>query len=350
MKCGLKTKRHSTIWLYFAMILFLTVMVAFLIISAVWFALYKMNITGYDPHGRRAPLLLFFIGSLALGGMLAIFVGKVIIAPVKRLGDAFREVSRGNFDVKVPEREPIREMRDIAMQFNAMTYDLAHIETMRSDFVANVSHEFKTPISSIEGYATLLQSDDLSEEKRKRYTDKILDNTKRLSSLCSNILLLSRLENLKTVPDKRRFRLDEQIRKTVLMLEDMWESKDIKFDIEMARTMYYGSEGLLGHVWSNLLSNAIKHSHSGGVIGIKISEEVDRINVEISDEGDGMSDEVMKHIFEKFYQGDQSRTADGNGLGLALVKRVLDISHADISVCSKVGEGSVFCVALPIEE
>ena len=342
-------KRHSTIWLRFAGVVFLTILTVFFVIAAIWFLLFELNVIEVNPHERKVPVLLLLFGSLLLGGTVALYVGKTIIRPIKKIGDAFREVSEGNFAVRVPENERIDEIREMAKQFNAMTYDLSHIETLRTDFVANVSHEFKTPISSIEGYATLLQNPSLSEEKRLRYTQKILENSRRLSNLTSNILLLSKLENQEILTDKKQFRLDEQIRKTILLLEDKWTKKNIEFNLDLPLQIYYGSEKLLEQVWYNIIDNAVKHSPDGGVIEIRVKNEQSFVSVEIKDRGEGMTEEVMKHIFEKFYQGDSSRKEEGNGLGLALVKRIINICNGKISVQSTSGCGSTFSVELPVE-
>lgn len=344
----MSNKRHSTIWLRFAGVVFMTILAVFFVVTAVWFLLFEFNIIEANPHERKIPVLLLLFGSFLLGGAVALYVGKTIIKPIKKIGDAFHEVSEGNFSVRVPEDEKIDEIREMARQFNAMTYDLSHIETLRTDFVANVSHEFKTPISSIEGYATLLQNPALSEDKRLYYTDKILENSRRLSNLTSNMLLLSKLENQEMVTDNKQFRLDEQIRKTILLLEDKWAKRKIEFDIDLPFQMYYGSERLLEQVWFNIIDNAIKHSSDGGTIEIRLRTAESTVSVEFVDHGDGMTEEVKKHIFEKFYQGDSSRKSEGNGLGLALVKRILNICGGRITVQSSIGKGSVFTVELPV--
>ena len=342
-------KRHSTIWLRFAVVVFVTVLAVFLVVTSVWLLLYEFDVIEVDPHEKKVPILLLLVGSLLIGGTIAVYVGKTIITPIKQIGSAFREVSEGNFAVRVPENEKIDEIREMAKQFNAMTYDLSHIETLRTDFVANVSHEFKTPISSIEGYATLLQNPSLSDEKRRHYTQKILENSRRLSNLTSNMLLLTKLENQEMVTDNKQFRLDEQIRKTILLLEDKWSKKNIQFDLDLPLQMYYGSEKLLEQVWFNIIDNAVKHSPDNGVIEVNIKQNETSLAVSVKDHGEGMTDEVMKHIFEKFYQGDCSRREEGNGLGLALVKRIVTICGGEVSVQSAVGKGSEFVVALPIE-
>lgn len=265
-------KRHSRLWLYFSGIVFSTVVAVFLIIAFIWLLLFEMNIIEADPHTRRIPIAMFLISSLLLGTVVSLFVGKLIIRPVQNISNAFDELSKGNFDVKVSENERIEEIREIAQHFNSMTYDLSHIETLRNDFVANVSHEFKTPIASIEGYAALLQNGNLTPEKQSRYIEKILDNSQKLSSLCSSILMISKLENQEILPKESEYRIDEQIRKAVLGLESKWTEKNIGFEIDLPKQTYLGSEQLIEQVWSNIIDNAVKHSYNGGVIEINMKK------------------------------------------------------------------------------
>lgn len=342
----LNKKPHSKLWLQFAGLVFATVLIVFIVIALLWFMLFELNIIDIDPRDRPIPILLLALGSLLLGTVIALYVGKLIVRPIQNIGNAFDELSQGNFDVKVSEDEKIMEIREMAQRFNAMTYDLSHIETLRSDFVANVSHEFKTPIASIEGYATLLQNHNLSPEKYDRYVEKILENSHRLANLSGNILMLSKLENQEMILGKTEYRLDEQIRKCILLLENKWSAKNIEFDLELPRQIYYGSESLLEQVWSNILDNAIKHSPVGGEIRINMQQTDSMLTVSITDHGDGMTDEIQKHIFEKFYQGDSSRKAEGNGLGLALVKRIIELCKGNIEVKSSPGNGSTFFITL----
>lgn len=346
----MRRKRHSTLWLWFTGVVFATITAVFLVVSVLWLLMFDAKVVPIDPHQRHIPIMLSFLVSLLIGVVIALFVGKLMIRPLQRISEAFDEVSTGDFSVRVPEDERINEIRDMAKKFNAMTRELSQIETLRTDFVANVSHEFKTPLSSIEGYATLLQGRGLSEEKRDAYISKILDNSRRLSTLSSNVLMLSRLENQEIVAGRSKFRLDEQIRRSILMLEDKWTAKNIEFDMELPCVMYYGNEGLLDQVWSNLVDNAIKHSERGGVIRIELSCSDSELSVSVIDSGDGMSEEVRKHIFEKFYQGDPSHAEEGNGLGLALVKRIVDMCQGRIEVSSKLGCGSSFTVCLPTSQ
>ena len=231
--------------------------------------------------------------------------------------------------------------------FNAMTRELSGIETLRSDFIANVSHEFKTPLTAIEGYAALLRNRELTEKQRKDYLDKIAGNARKLSELTGNILWLSKLENQSVIPNKKYYRLDEQIRKTVLSLENEWSVKHLDFDIALPKTDFFGNEGLLYHVWFNLIGNAIKFSHENQTVKISMEEADGEVVVVIADSGCGMEEEAQRHIFEKFYQADKSHAKEGNGLGLTLVKRIVDLCNGHIAVESQLKKGSVFIVRLP---
>lgn len=340
-------KPHSKLWIYFSAIVFATIFIVFIFISGIWIFLFELNLIPQNPFDRHVPIIMFCFGSVFLGVTIALFVGKLIIRPIQNISNALDELSRGNFAVRVPEDEKIPEIREMAQRFNATTYDLSHIETLRNDFVVNVSHEFKTPIAAIEGYATLLQNKNISTEKHEHYVEKILDNSSRLSSLSTSILMLSKLENQEGILDNKEYRLDEQIRKIILRLENKWSEKNIEFDMELDKQMYYGSEQLLEQVWTNILDNAIKHSPQGGIIHVNIQKNESNLSVCIADHGDGMSDEVQKHIFEKFYQGDGSRQDEGNGLGLALVKRIIVLCKGQIRVKSAPGSGSAFFITLP---
>lgn len=343
-------KKHSALWLRFAILVFSTILLLFTAITVVWLILFRFRVVSINPLGPVNPFLMLVFASLLLGAVIALYVGQLIVRPVQRISEAFDALSAGNFDVKVPEDEKLKEIREMARHFNAMTYDLSHIETLRSDFVANVSHEFKTPIAAIEGYATLLQGHSLPQEKHDYYVEKILDNSRRLSSLSGNILMLSKLENQELVPRKSEYRLDEQLRKCILLLENKWERKSIEWDIDLFRQTYYGSEELLEQVWVNLLDNAIKHSPTGGAISVRLADSKTALTVSIADQGEGMTQEVQKHIFEKFYQGDTSHKSEGNGLGLALVKRIVELSKGEISVISSPGTGAAFAVTLPKDQ
>lgn len=258
-----------------------------------------------------------------------------------------QQVAEGDFSVRLKTGKQLKEIQDIYSNFNLMVQELEATEILQTDFVSNVSHEFKTPISAIEGYATLLQDSDMPISKeQEQYIDKILLNTRRLSHLAGNILLLSKIEHQAIQTRQNWYRLDEQIRQSIVMMEPKWSEKEIEFDVDMMDVEYLGNENLICHVWDNLLSNAIKFSPRGGTIYIRMMPEGEKIRFSIENEGPQISEDSMKHIFDKFYQGDSSHKQEGNGLGLALVKQILNLCKGTISVENVPGSGCRFTVVL----
>ena len=300
---------------------------------------------GYDPP-RFLELCLI---GLMVGGGLTQFMGRVFFEPINKLGDAMNRVAEGDFSVSLEEKNSSPEIANIYDKFNLMVKELNATEVLQTDFVSNVSHEFKTPINAIEGYATLLQDrEDLSPEEQEQYVDKILFNTQRLSSLVGNILLLSRIDN-QAIPHKGApFRLDEQIRQAIVLLEPELVKKDIEFDVEMEDITIEGNENLLFHVWNNLIGNAIKFDPPNGLINIKLHKKGDKAVFQIEDSGPGISDEGLKHIFDKFYQEDSSHKQEGNGLGLALAGRIVSLHGGSISATNLPGGGCRFTVELKL--
>ena len=294
--------------------------------------------------------LIPFVTSIALGTLLSLTIGRKSVRIVERTNNAIQQVAKGNFDVTLNEKNPILEFREIAQNFNAMTRELAGTEILRNDFIENVSHEFKTPLTAIEGYATLLQQKNLPEEKRIEYTQKILLSTRRLSSLSGNILLLSRLENQEIAVKKERYCLDEQLREILLLLEPSWSGKQLVLDIDLADCSCTANRELMAHVWQNIIGNAIKFTPQSGTVNVRLCREANHAVISVSDSGPGMSEEVTARIFEKFYQGDPSRSVSGNGLGLPLAKRIVDLHGGTITVQSLPGQGSAFTIVLPLAE
>ena len=300
---------------------------------------------------RPRPLVLIIclgLFSVIVSTTFAHIIGKKVLAPVSKLNEATKEVAKGNFEIRLTEESRALEIIEMAHNFNIMTQELGNTETFRNDFINNVSHEFKTPISAIEGYATLLQDKNLSEEERDEYIAKILKNTKRLSSLSGNILQISRLENQEIVPTKKSYLLDEQLRQSVLLFESEWTKKNMELDIDLESVTFCGSKDLLAQVWQNIFGNAVKFAPQNGTIGVRLRQNKDSAIVSISDNGIGMSDQVRKRVFEKFYQGDNSHSSEGNGLGLTLVKRIVDLCDGTIEIVSQEGKGTTFTVKLPI--
>ncbi|MBQ4313039.1 MAG: HAMP domain-containing histidine kinase [Clostridia bacterium] len=291
-------------------------------------------------------LMASVLAAIVLGTLIASFAGKRFLRPIRELCSATEEVAKGNFSVRVSVPDNM-EMGKLVTNFNKMTRDLGSTETLQREFISNVSHEFKTPLASIKGFADLLRYGEVSDEERREYAEIISDESKRLSRLATSILRLSKLENTDTPPECKPYDVAEQIRRTILTLEPQWSGKGIAMDVTLTDVEFCGSEELLGEVWMNLLTNAIKFSPEGGRIYVRLEDGLDDIIVEVEDEGCGMTAEVKKRIFDKFYQGDRSHSGEGNGLGLSMVRRIIELSRGRIEVESIEGEGSLFRVILP---
>ncbi len=295
----------------------------------------------------KVPLELELVGVCLLVGILFTSqLSKFFFNPIKRLRAAMDKVADGDFSVRLEERSSSKEIMEIYTGFNLMAHELNATEILQSDFVSNVSHEFKTPINAIEGYSTLLQDSDNLDDDQREYIDKILFNTQRLSSLVGSILLLGKLENQQIPSRPVEYRLDEQIRQSIVALEPAWEKKDIEFDVDMDRVSYLGSEPMMRHVWDNLISNAVKFSPNGGTVKIRLAKKLKKLIFTVEDQGPGLTEEAQKHIFDKFYQGDASHKQEGNGLGLALVKRILTIEQGQITAENRPEGGCRFTVML----
>ncbi|HJC36096.1 MAG TPA: HAMP domain-containing histidine kinase [Candidatus Merdibacter merdavium] len=274
----------------------------------------------------------------------------MIRRPVRQIMNAAECIQKGDFSVRIPALRGIDEMNgfgEIVTCFNQMAEELSGIETLRSDFIANVSHELKTPLAVMQNYGTMLQQPSLSETKRLEYARAIIDTSRRLASLITNILKLNKLENQQIFPDVKTYDLSEQLCACLLDLENAWEKKELNIETDIEEGVMVESDAeLLALVWHNLFSNAIKFTDAHGTVSLALRTAGEYVLVSVSDTGCGISRETGSHIFEKFYQGDTSHAAQGNGLGLALVKRVMDIVGGDISVSSQVGKGSTFTVKI----
>lgn len=316
------------------------VMIVMSIASRMGFAIEKL---------KRPQTALFGICILCmiLATIATFYLMRKIFKPLEAISKASRKVAKGDFSVQLQYEGKIEELESTVNSFNQMVRELNSVEIMRNDFVADVSHEFKTPLSAISGYATLLQDSELPQEERLEYIRKIFLNIDKLNDLTENILRLSKLEHQQYEDKPETYRLDEQLREAIVMLEPKWGKKAVEFDIDMSEVVFTGQKSLLFHVWTNLISNAIKYTDNGGKISVYLKEKNDRVEVMISDNGIGMSEETQKHIFDKFYQGDTSRKSQGNGLGLALCKEIIGKCNGEIYVESTVGVGTVFVVKLP---
>ena len=311
------------------------------------------NLELTQEHIERAAKVTFL--NVILLSFLCTIIDEIrrkfmVDRPVGQIIKAAEQMMTGDFSVRIPPLHGIANADGfgvIADYFNQMAQELSGTETLRTDFIANVSHELKTPLAVIQNYGTMLQQQDLPENKRLEYAKAITDASRRLANLITNILKLNKLENQQIYPKAETYDLGEQLCECLLTFERAWEDKalDIETDVE-GEIMVNSDEELLSLVWNNLFSNAIKFTPPHGKISLTLKAEGEFAVVQVSDTGCGISPEVGKHMFEKFYQGDTSHATQGNGLGLALVKRVMDIVGGDISVSSEVGKGSIFTVKL----
>lgn len=300
----------------------------------------------FGPRGIKIfPFIVLLLISLFFGTIISFIAARKVTMPMKTFERVTNEVAKGNFDVQLPLTKN-EEMNELIVNFNKMVRELKSNETLKSDFISNVSHEFKTPLSTIQAYSKALRNKDLDDEMRKRYEEILDSNIKKLTNLTSNILSLSKIENQEIVASKVHYFLDEEIRQSILSLESEWQKKNIEFDLMLEPVKHFGNKELLSQVWQNLIGNAIKFSNVNGKILISTAKFENKIKVRITDFGIGMDEETKKHIYDKFYQGDTSHNAEGNGLGLALVSRILKILNAEISVTSAPNEGATFVIIL----
>lgn len=284
----------------------------------------------------RTFVLGYNLLSILCGTIVMLIAARLIVKPIKELISATEKIAKGDFEVYIKKNRK-DEIGQLVDNFNKMTKELAGMEMLRNNFISDISHEFKTPLTSIEGYTKLLR-DCKSDEERNEYIDIITEETKRLSALSGNILLMNRIENENITLAKNAFRLDEQIRQVILLCENKWSSKNIELNIDLDEAIFTGNEQLLFQAWLNLFDNAIKFSSPKGEIEISLKKQEDKIVFSIADYGKGMTEEQQKRMFEKFYTGDKSRNSEGNGLGLSIVKRVIDMHSGTIEVQSRPDE------------
>jgi signal transduction histidine kinase len=301
-----------------------------------------------DMRGGNPIGILFGLIALCvlLGTTLTAFLSKRALNPILKVIRATQKVAEGDYSVRV-EIRGIHELEELAGSFNKMAHELSGIETLRRDFINNFSHEFKTPIVSIRGFAKLLKEGKLSDDEKQDYLEIIITESERLAELSTNILNLSKYEAIEIITEKAPFKLDEQIRRAIAITEPKWSAKNIEMNIGLDEVEFNGNENLTQQIWINLLDNAIKFSKNGGNIGITLMDSRETIRFSIQDDGAGMTEEIRQRIFDKFFQGDKSHTKAGNGLGLAMVKRIVELNGGTITIESEVNKGSTFTVTLP---
>ena len=266
---------------------------------------------------------------------------------VVTLSEAIRKVAAGDYSTRITEYKRA-QIKPIYEDFNKMCAELESVKLLRNDFINSYSHEFKTPIASINGFASLVLEKDLPEEEQKKYLKIIVDESSRLSKLATSTILLSKLTAQSIVTDIEEYNLGEQLRECSVILSGKWLQKNMDFDVSLDHVMYSGNKEMMQHLWINLLDNAVKYTPEGGKVTVSVSEENGYAIVKIADTGEGMSKEIQKHLFDPYFQGDSSHSRQGLGLGLSIVKRIVELCKGTITVRSKVGEGSIFTVILPM--
>lgn len=311
----------------------------------------KIDYQSISPRTHIIILGFWFLSAVVFTLWTNYQIVRYYQKPIEEFSEAAHKVASGDFSVYLAPHhtsDKYTQLDVLFTDFNKMVEELGSIETLKTDFFSNVSHEIKTPLAVIQNNAELLRLEGLTEEERREYTETILHATKRLSNLITNMLKLNKLEKQTIKPVPQNYDLCAQLCECALQFEDMWEKKNVEFVVDIEeRTIIQADEGLLELVWTNLLSNAIKFTPSGGTVTLSEVSEGEWVTVSVADTGCGMDEQTINRIFDKFYQGDTSHSTEGNGLGLALVKRILQLSDGSIKVTSNVGCGTVFTVTLP---
>lgn len=304
-----------------------------------------------NGNSDTVQIIAAVISSIVIGTLLSFIAGGMFLRPLAELIKATKKVSNGDYTAQVDigwaEKHTVRELSDLIRVFNEMTRELNNTAMFNKDFIASFSHEFKTPLVSIRGFARQLYSGNLTQEQQREFSRIILEETEYLSELSSNTLLLTSLETSDIVSGKTRFSLDEQLRSCMLRLEPQWSEKNLDLSMELDEVTFYWDELMLAHVWNNLFDNAVKFTPEGGRIFVSCHRSAGVITIRVRDSGEGIPQEALPHIFEKFYQADSSHATKGNGLGLPLAKKIVELCGGRIGVQSDYGKGTEFTVILP---
>ncbi len=339
-------KSRVKIWHKFAVMITLVILLYLSITS--WIAI--KVIAHYDVTvSNRFPLIIVIMLALTIAAIVTIIISGMFLDPIDKMSEAMKKVAAGDFSVHISTDRRHCRIKNIEIMntnFNKMVDGLNSTEMLKTDFITNVSHELKTPLASIEGYASLLSATELNEEQRM-YAANIMQSASRLTTLTGNILRLSKLDNQQMALKKTEFSLDEQIRQAILLQEKSWSDKELDIEPDLDPVSFTGYEELLEHVWSNLISNAIKFTPRNGTISFSLHEQAGNAVAVVRDTGIGMTEFEQGHVFDKFYQAETNHSAEGNGLGLPLVKKIVSMHGGSIKVESKPNEGAAFTVTLP---
>lgn len=349
-------KQHLTMTVMFSAVVFLALFAAMLIVGGA--ALFLLRNGGLTPaaEGNRGMTLLIVVLMLAstvVGAVLSGLALRMPLKPVNRIIRALNRLAAGQYDTRIYPQTRVERMMDefqvvrkLNGSFNTLARELESTELLRSDFINNFSHEFKTPIVSIAGFAKLLKRGNLSQTQKNEYLDIIEEESLRLSAMATNVLNLTKVENQSILTDIAEFNLSEQLRTCVLLLESKWERKRLDMELDFDELSFRGSEELLKQVWINLLDNAVKFADEGSTLRLSASAEPSAVIVTVENEGPDIPEAAMAKIYNKFYQADESHAAEGNGVGLAIVKRVTELHGGTVTAVSGSGK-TAFTVRLP---
>lgn len=311
--------------------------------------LFQRDNMRYLFFGYAIKDVLLLVVAVAAVAVLITIMSRSTTNPIRELSRAAKEIAGGNYDVTVPERDRVEEFGELERNFNLMTAELRANEYLRKDFISSVSHQLKTPLSILNGYAQLLAGGGLSAEEEREYSQTIAQESDRLVGLIDDMLRLSRIDHREIQRKAEIFPLGEQLRRAVLQLEPRWSAAGLNVSADIPDFDCTGDSELLYQVWVNLLENAVKFTPAGGRIGVSLAAAENAATVTVWDTGCGMDEDTLPRIFEQFYQGDTDRRGDGCGLGLALCKRIVELHGGAISAESRPGEGSRFTVSLPVK-
>lgn len=346
-----KKNYRVTVTLLMTALIFCLLLLTVLLSTAVMYILLRTGVLSpaADSGSIYYPLIYMALTSLLIGALLTLTVGRATLVPIRKAVKAMRQLAEGDFSVRLKlsrRQEQIPALHDLTESFNKMAEELQNTELLRSDFINNFSHEFKTPIVSIAGFAKLLKRGRLNEVQRAEYLDIIEEESLRLSYMATNVLNLTKIENQQILTDCTEYNLSEQLRASILLLERKWTKKNLTIAPEFSEYRITANEELLKQVWINLLDNAIKFSPAGGTVTVRISAQQENLTVTVGNTGSTIDSENLPKIFNKFYQADESHSSEGNGIGLAIVKRVTELHGGSVTAVSQ-SDRTVFTVTLP---
>ena len=344
-----KSKHKNKLYRQVAVAVTSVFLIKILLFLSILLLIFKAKIFegNFFSNNLLLTVICFIVSLLIVSMGITVITNKIMVKPIAATTEVINNVAQGNFDVEIDTSNFRGEIKNMADDINIMIGELRSMEVMREDFVSNISHEFKAPLSAIQGYVTLISNPAISSRQKEEYFELLTQSTRQLSDLVENVLKLSRLDSQNIVQQSEKFRLDEQLRRTIIMYEKQWSEKNLELELDLPECEYTGNEKMLNQIWINLIGNSVKFTNNGDKIRIRIdNNSPDIIKVTVSDTGEGMTEEVQKHIFERFYQGDTSRKSQGNGVGLSIVKKIADLTDCEIEVESEFGIGSTFTVTL----